>query len=295
MTRRQSILILLLTGVVTAFLAYRAFHPEEPSWHGKGLSQWLAELDRDHDAEAVEAIQRIGTNSLPVLLEMLQAKDSLFATKLMELNSKQSIVRFPVKRAYDRRTLAAAGLAILGPAAKPAVPALSQALNGKEPFLPAAYALAHIGPAAIGPLAEALTNRDSRVRQFTTSSLGWAGASNQAAISLLVATLKATDANTRAVAARSLAQIGPVASNSIPALIEAAADASDPVRWASIRALGDFGERASAAVPILLQASINGNQRVRREAGAALKKINPAAAAMAGATIEPSDPARWRR
>jgi len=44
----------------------------EPTYNGKALSEWLGEPDKE---VRYEAIQQIGTNGIPTLLDILSAKD----------------------------------------------------------------------------------------------------------------------------------------------------------------------------------------------------------------------------
>src|SRR5437773_9802336 len=82
MTRRFAILICFLLAGIGGFLLWRASGPREPVYHGRTLSSWLDQkfpmvrppVQQDWRA-ADEAIRHIGTNAIPVLLNMLRATD----------------------------------------------------------------------------------------------------------------------------------------------------------------------------------------------------------------------------
>jgi HEAT repeat protein len=285
---------------VAVLLLISQFSPsKEPRWQGKPLTEWLDELKQssgeDTHRQVAEALRQMGTNSLPLLLDMLHTKDSWLKRKVMVFNRKQSIFQIPVEPAEQRRGLAVEALTMLGPTGKPAIPALGEALNGNEPFIPAAYALAQIGPEAVAPLAIAVTNQDRQVRIHGIAAMGLLGSNGQAAVPFLLMRLNDSDKTVRTFAARSLGQIGDGASNAIPILISNLSDPLASVRLASIRVLGSFSEKAKAAVPALLKAYATENSTLSREAAAALKKIDPEAAAVAGVTDETLTPSRRRR
>ena len=73
-------------------------------YQGKRLSFWLERLGHpDEQAIAQQAIQRIGTNALPILIEMLQARDTQLKQLLMTWAEKQKLVHVHFKRAEVRR------------------------------------------------------------------------------------------------------------------------------------------------------------------------------------------------
>jgi HEAT repeat protein len=69
---------------------------------------------------------------------------------------------------------------------------------------------------------------------------------------------------------------------SVPALIGSLRDPVDEVRWTSASSLETFGTDAKSAVPALLKAFGDPCPGVREDAGYALQKIDPEAAAKVG-------------
>jgi HEAT repeat protein len=241
--------------------------------------------------QARAAVRAMGTNAVPALLLMLEAKESFLDKRFMELNEKQSIVEFPVRPAERDRVRAAEGLAWLGPAAKPAVPALSNALHDPDTFRPAVYALAHIGAEAKMPLSMALTNDDWLLRKHALNCLGVPGAHRDTALPLILSTRTNADPPTRALATRCLAVGG---TNAIPLLMDALGDRATSVRVAAIGALAGLRSNATTAVPALLHVYSNDEVSVRFKAGQALKLIDPQAAERAGIKEPTAPPRAWR-
>src|SRR5438094_1631104 len=109
----------------------------EPSYQGKKLSRWLDELpdlvhsefNADAQIPAKEALQHMGTNAIPFLLERIQAKDSALKRKLIEWAERHDVSALRFKRAELRREEAAVGLRLLGSRALPAVPVLVSLLQ----------------------------------------------------------------------------------------------------------------------------------------------------------------------
>src|SRR5438552_6944669 len=83
-TKSRSALIVIVATIITiGSFASAAERPEEPLIQGRHLSEWLTDLNAKgavrHRAE--EAIQSMGTNGLPYLLERLATKESDFKTE----------------------------------------------------------------------------------------------------------------------------------------------------------------------------------------------------------------------
>ncbi|MCE9554930.1 MAG: HEAT repeat domain-containing protein [Planctomycetes bacterium] len=112
------------------------------------------------------------------------------------------------------RRRAAYALGYLGPAAAPAVPALSDALGDRQLEVAwyAADALGHIGPAA-APAVEGLVKvieespGDTVLRRNAVIALGRIGPGAKGALSVLEKTLKSEDAETRVATAEALGKI----------------------------------------------------------------------------------------
>jgi HEAT repeat protein len=144
------------------------------------MSQWLADLDpgsnQSHE-KAQAALRQIGTNSFPVLLKMLRAKDSAWKTGLMNFENKHPRVRFHVAPASAVRQRAVQGYLALGSEARSTVPGLIEILK-TEPSpqvrSTVAGALGSIGPearAAIPELVKAAHDKNSELQQSAMVAL----------------------------------------------------------------------------------------------------------------------------
>jgi len=100
--------------------------------------------------EAQDAIRQIGTNALPSLLAMVRTRDSAIKKRLLAFNQRQNILRVPLKPASYYHSRATYGFGALRSAARPAVPALIELLQDpdKEVRASAASCLALLGPNA---------------------------------------------------------------------------------------------------------------------------------------------------
>src|SRR5260221_3926658 len=176
MNRHVRLLLLILLLFSAAALAVY-FWPKEPSYQGKRLSKWLAELDirstsgANGREQAIRAVCALGTNALPTLTTMLCTKDSPWTKALIKLDAKQSLFHFPVTPASVVQARALQAYGILGGLAEANVPVLIRILEEEpSPEIRAcvASALGQIGrgaKAAIPALSKATGDKNARVRQ----------------------------------------------------------------------------------------------------------------------------------
>src|SRR5579872_6897749 len=113
-----------LAGVMVVSILWGLLRRDEPTYRGKLLNAWLADLDlgeaaepSEKAAEAVRAIRVIGTNSFPWLIKMLRADEPIWRRAAIEFNSKQGLIRLPVMPASLIRARAVEGYTALGFAA----------------------------------------------------------------------------------------------------------------------------------------------------------------------------------
>jgi len=199
-----------------------------------------------------------------------------------------------------RRVAAARGLATLGEAAAPAVPALVVALGDPERSVraAAAWALGNVGPAAaagVPALRRLLGDEDPFLRAGAAFALGGMGAEAHAAVPALVARLDDPDERVRFRASDALASIGP-SIDSVEALVQIVERVQSPGRGMAAEVLGRLGHEAASAVPQLIAATSDRRPDVRWRAVWALGQIGPAAKPAALALrIALADPdVRWR-
>lgn len=111
-------------------------HPREPKDHGKTLSEWLEETDHgdpDTFAPVDAAVRRMGTNALPFLLNMVQAKDSRLKQTICAWAENHLQYTLPLRRAYDAHVHAGMGFSALdGVDARRATPALMKLLDDPD-------------------------------------------------------------------------------------------------------------------------------------------------------------------
>lgn len=150
MKKSRQVALVALGAAVLLATCSAAQTPREPVYRGKPLSVWL-KLEGSEESrlrnETIDAIRQAGTNSLPIMVEMLQSQD-------------------PVARRGAFR-----GLHLLGPQAAPAVPVLGTLLQHPDTADEALSALLYIGPPAVPVFCAALTNQSPAVRALAANAL----------------------------------------------------------------------------------------------------------------------------
>ena len=128
-------------GVLAGILFSRP-GPEARAYRGKSIKAWALQLNASSPparAEAAAAFTALGTNAVPGLVRLLEARDSFSRRGLLSLATKLPSrlrgrvlkwVRDPEARMV--RSAAARALAVVGPGAEAAVPALARALRTDE-------------------------------------------------------------------------------------------------------------------------------------------------------------------
>ncbi len=257
--------ILLLLGLLW-FLADRL--PREPVYRGKTLTLWLQTYNPSAPAgrgspewnETDEAVRYIGTNAIPILLQMLRAKDSNLKLRLAALAQKQRVIKVHFVPAAVRNMEASRAFIVLGDRAKDAVPDLMKIYNESNSI-------------------ESLSAIED--------AFSWIGPAAKPAIPLLLRAATNANNGVRANALWALGEIHAEPQSCVPELIRALGDSDGWVRTSAAHALGMFGTDAQSAVPALMQLTnfptvltafpVMGSQ-VSLEAHNALRKINPLAA-----------------
>jgi hypothetical protein len=251
--------VLILLGVLCC-LRFQFYH--EPVYRGKALTVWLQTYDPSsafsqrfiERSEADDAVRHIGTNAIPILLQMLGETDSILKLRLIALAERQQVLRFHFVRAETLYIEASRAFVVLGDSARDAVPDLIKLYNeniSADSQCAIEDALSLIGPGAkpaLTLLLRAATNSDHRVRANALWALGDIHAEPQLCVPVLVLALSDSHAGTRDSA---------------------------------VHALGMFGTNAQSAVPALWQLAHDtrissfASPRERFEASQALRKINP--------------------
>lgn len=242
-----------LIVVIMGFLFWDS-RPEEPVYEGRLLREWISELANDvslseQSRRAEDAIQNIGTNALPVILDELRiANDSKLVSAAYDkykrslLARKGSPIRLSYREPLIRRMQASHALRIL---AEPVgLPTLKILLNDSNPHVQEAAAEALVSRFTIEGvevLMDSLGSKNLQVRLAALHGLPEAGYIPQK-IEPLIACLADPNPEVRKRAASCLLQFSPVYRGvAIPGLIEgletAAADVDSSVRAAAQQAL----------------------------------------------------------
>ena len=264
-TRRYLLVTLLIAAVGVASWLFLS-QPSEPVYQSKPLSYWCAQdysanVSSDSNIElkkqAEIAIRTIGTNAVPTLLRMLRAKDSKFKLNLIQLASKQHLVKTNWKTAAARHMEAAIGFYRLGPLGKSALPDLIEIYKGHRSDLGCEpMSVAHI--------------------------IGYIGPGAADAVPLLVQGATDTYFANRWDAVIALGRIHARPDLATPALAVCLRDPDERIRGSAATSLGSLGTGAQSAVPELTKLLGDPVPFVKDDAASALKEIDPEAAAKAG-------------
>lgn len=258
-------LLLVILGGVIAWQGFKVFREREPVYQGKRLSVWLErtgiqrfqglQMPFSVNDAAKKAVQGIGTNAIPTLLGMLQAKDSTLWLKLTDLLKKQSVLKMRFTRANTLNMQAQAGFAALGAEAKDAVPQIIKIYERN--ISPRSQASALGALVAIGPAA-------------------------RAAIPSFLSGTASPDESVRWYAVSGLSEFYADPLAAVPALSKSLSDTNMLIRFAAASALERYGTNAQQAVPALVLSLRDTDLFVREAAARALKGINPDAAVQGG-------------
>jgi hypothetical protein len=185
-----TIILCLILLIMTAFVAWRSFCISEPVYRGKRLTGWVeqwktnrwsipkADSNRIAEKQAEAAIRAIGTNGIPFLLELMQAREPGWRAKAREIVPRSWHARLRLNgMAGRKKEVGANGLAALGEQAASAVPELIELVKSPDYFTSylAVWALGNPGVAtesAAPVLVGCLTNRDESIRIDALHGLG---------------------------------------------------------------------------------------------------------------------------
>jgi HEAT repeat protein len=316
------VLLIAIPGIVWIALNSRE---SEPAYQGKSLSSWLAQ----RNSQTWPAITNMGDKAVPFLARKLEARFDPYSKLHQSLEHKlplKAMRMLPAPRFrgrsdyFEQRRGAASYLGMLGATAKPAIPALLNALRDPEPEIrfPAARALEGISPGderlmptflgllndkagnvrqagalglqKYGPKASAAVPRliwmlknDYSLDQWASAqTLGIIGSNAVAAVPALTEALSVTNAYVRVCAARALWRIVHETKATIPVLSEAAGDEEVHTRRYAVSTLREMGPLASNSAPTLVKLLSDQDQTVRAAATNALKVVDSEIAAKAG-------------
>jgi HEAT repeat protein len=253
--RRKVVIAVACMAAVAALSSLRLREPE-PTYHGRPLSEWIEqyrlkggrEYSPPHfspdfspfeEAVAAEAIQHIGTNAIPWLLDWMSYKPATNRFPICNQLPKWMLGSRPMQ--YLLRDDATAGRAwdaelafgALGPTASPAIPELSRlAALSKSPVRrdSAISALASLGKPAVPSLAALLSTPDPAVSRAVMLRLSDLETNPRAFVPLLVQNLGHTNSFVATTSARTLAELKLDPEMVVPALTRCLQDPRREVR-----------------------------------------------------------------
>ena len=214
------------------------------------------------------AIQQIGSNAVPTLLKMVQAKDSAFKSKLMDLAGKQSMFKISFTHAYEDRWLAYSGFLVLKSKAISAIPQLSEIVENEDEDIAVETirCLSVIGPESLPTLIKALTNSNARVRGTAAYSIGEFGSAAKTAVPTLLGMINLTgEEHPDNMAIRTLGEVGD--DSLIPLFSQCLLN-----KHTAVEAGFALGRRGSNAIAPLMSALTNSEKVIR---GAAIAGLDP--------------------
>jgi hypothetical protein len=231
--RWRNVFCIILVGTVTSAILLNA-KKSEPVFEGRTLSGWLDHHVASSAAippygsegwqKADRALRAIGTNSIPTLLEMLEAKDP--PGLVSKVAARQGWTRLTAGAAERRHEEAEYAFRVLATNGASAVPELIR-------------------------IYEKAASRS--VQRCAALSLGNIGRPAQAALPALIRRFNDTNQDVRFYAVSAVAQIGGEPAVILPALTRALKDPYVSARWNALNGLMQLGSRAGPAVPEILK------------------------------------------
>ena len=267
----------------------------EPVHQGRRLAEWLEDLSiqelfqlqradglphepSDKYIRAAEAIRQIGPKAVPCLVALIRNPhrhwelrvERLF-TGRQQFDHQLSCLHSNVDQAFE----------VLGEVAKDAIPQLAELLRTSAARA-AAAALGGIGLAALPELTQALDHPDRHVRSGAAAAINRIGLAALPAASALLKCLHDEYPLVSFWSASALSKMGGHLDEAVRVLADLALVDDSVISPGALLELMRLGQEAKAAVPTLLKSLESSKSESHELAKAALKAIDPAAAASAG-------------
>jgi hypothetical protein len=183
---------------------------------GKPIPYWRAQLNGHDQGASNEAFAIVNSQVIPQLTDRMfhDTNDSRLRLFLVETLNELPGVQINYFEAGSRRSSAAVNLGELGPPAKSSVPALIQALKGKDTMVHESAVVAlgkiHSDPEVVIPLLTGYLDDDS-VNDEAALALAEYGSLAKAAVPKIVPLLQAPDKDARVAGEVALKKIDPEA------------------------------------------------------------------------------------
>jgi hypothetical protein len=279
---------ILMAGCVVALAGfiYEYRSPNrKPTYEGHPASYWFRP---GGELKGEEAFQTMGSNAVPYLVSQLNYRESplarFYGTNFFRLPAwyRQRVGPPSPWTDFGRHRYALLMLSALGSSAATAVPDITRMLkDDPNPFIraQAAFVLGGIGPAA-KPALPALrgiakgSNAPNEVRVNAAEALWPIDHQCDLVMPYRFAALNSTNDSLRWEAISFLGDYGPLSKTAVPTLIEIVAHHKDErFRAKAATTLGRIGPDASAAIPALQEALKDEYLNVRDTAREALREI----------------------
>jgi hypothetical protein len=252
-----ALLVILLLGGAT----WQAVIPREPVYGGRTLSFWLQEynaiqattvLDASREQDIREAIDKIGTDGLPVLLRWISVTDDQWRMRFLKFASTNGFkVGYRSPAQLNRDGLI--GFMLLGERATNAIGRLIEIIED--------------APSALSAQCAAIAIR------------GMGRFNGEREVRALARCFEHSDPSVRVTALNIVKQIDGNSAIVVPALRSLLKDRLVPIRTVAATELGKFGAEASPALPELLaiakMETEPGNKELKEAVRNALWKISP--------------------
>jgi hypothetical protein len=281
----------LMAAGVVAFLVWPG--EREPEYKGKKLSEWLrlhqATRGTPADREAISALEHIGTNAIPMMLEWLRYEPSAgtkavyaFADRLPHrLASNRIVRRLSGLDKFERARMAEATLCHLGPeATRSVIPELVRMMANPSILvsLRAICALPTFGKEVLGPMLTAVSNTNHPQRCVIADMIPCIrglGTNGDLAVPVLLECIRDRDSALAESALESLGKLGRKPQIVVPVLIDFLMNTNMAIRYKAIEALAGFGTNAQPAVPALFKLLEDKNGLMQFVANRTLMQVSP--------------------